>query len=117
LTPRKRSRPRPVYFETTIPVLRQCRSCGAWLAAGVSEGVKAEIELGTILDLSQKLWCTVNHIEMYAMRRSGLIQMDPGRLSDPRFMTLFPQHYCHVKWPQTVLPAVPRISTSTTIPF
>lgn len=113
----KRSRPRPTYFETTIPVYRQCRVCGVWLAAGVAEGMKAEVELGIMLDTAQKLWCVVNKIEMYAMRRTGLIQMDPRRLADPRFQTLFPQHHCHVKWAYPVVPAVPRMRRDDRIPF
>lgn len=98
---KRKSRPRPVYFETTVPVVRNCRSCGVWLAAGVAEGVKAEIEL-VPLDTVQRLWCVVNRIQMYAMRRSGLIRMDAGRLTDPRFKTLFPQHHCHIGWPAPV---------------
>lgn len=86
------------YFETTVPVIRQ-HSCGVWLAAGLAEGIKAQIEWIT-LDWGQRLWCVVNQIPMYAMRRTGLIQMDSIRLTDPKFETIFPQHYCHVKWPQ-----------------
>lgn len=96
---KKRAIPRPVYFETTVPVIRQ-HSCGVWLAAGVAEGLKAEIELGATLDVGQRLWCVMNRIEMYALRRTGLVQMDSLRLTDPRWLALFPQHYCHVKWPQ-----------------
>lgn len=97
MTIKKRKIPRPVHFETTVPVVRQ-HSCGVWLAAGVAEGIKAEIEL-VCLDTIQRLWCITENIEMYAMRRSGLIQMDPRRLSDPKFTTLFPQHYCSIRWP------------------
>lgn len=114
---KKRANPRPVYFETTVPVYRQCRACGVWLAAGVAEGMKAEVELGIMLDTLQRLWCVVNKIEMYAMRRTGLIQMDPRRLADPRFQTLFPQHHCHVKWAYPVVPAVPRMRRDDRIPF
>jgi hypothetical protein len=95
---RTKTRPRPVYFETTIPVIRR-HSCGVWLAAGVAEGIKAEIEL-VRLDTYQRLWCVCARIQMFALRRSGLIQMDAGRLADPRFVDLFPQHHCHVQWPQ-----------------
>lgn len=98
MTARKKARPRPVYFETTIPVIRFC-SCGVLLAAGVAEGIKAEIEM-IPLDFQQRLWCVCMRIQMFAMRRSGLVQMDPGRLADPRLMSVFPQHYCHIKWPQ-----------------
>lgn len=86
------------HLETTVPVIRQ-HSCGVWLAAGVAEGIKAQIEW-IPLDFGQRLWCVVNNIQMYAMRRSGLIHMDPIRLTDPKFTTLYPQHFCHVKWPQ-----------------
>ena len=96
MAPKRRIR--PVYFETTIPVVRLC-SCGVWLAAGVAEGIKVEAEL-IALDTGQKLWAILNHIELFALRRTGLVQMDRIRLTDPRFAVLYPQHYCHVKWPQ-----------------
>jgi hypothetical protein len=114
---KKAARPRPIHFETTIPVIRQCRACGVWLAAGRAEGVRAEIELGIMLDFGQRLWCALNQIQMYALRRSGLVQMDAGRLGDPKFETLFPQHHCHVRWPQPELPPVRRIPVNTSIPF
>ena len=98
MSPKKKARPRPVYFETTVPVIRWC-ACGVWLAAGVAEGIKAEIEM-IPLDTAQRLWCVCMRIQMFALRRSGLVQMDPGRLADPRLMSVFPQHYCHIKWPQ-----------------
>jgi hypothetical protein len=79
-----------------------------WLAAGVAEGIKAEIEL-IPLDMSQRLWCVCMRIQMFALRRSGLIQLDPGRMQDPKFVTWFPQHYCHIRWPQP--PPVPRQRT------
>lgn len=114
VTTKKKIRSRPVYFETTVPVIRQ-HFCGVWLAAGVAEGIKGEIEM-VPLDFGQRLWCVVNRIEMYAMRRTGLILMDPGRLTDPRFVTLFPQHYCLVKWPQPT-GSIPRPSRADPIPF
>ncbi len=112
----RRSPPRPVYFETTVPVVRQCPLCAVWLAAGVAEGIKAEIELGVPLDFGQRLWCVVNRIEMYALRRSGLIQMDPRRLTDPRFTTLFPQHWCSIRW-QPIAGTAASPTWSEEIPF
>lgn len=95
---RPKKRPRPAYFETTIPVVRPCQACGVWFAAGRAEGIRAEVEF-VPLDLGQKLWCAMQGIQMYALRRSGLVHMDPSRLGDPRFTTLFPQHHCHIRWP------------------
>lgn len=118
MTPKKKkSIPRPVHFETTIPVIRQCRWCAVWLAAGVSEGLKAEIELGAMLDTGQRLWCVMNRIQMYALRRTGLIQMDSMRLTDPRWEALFPQHYCSVKWIYPEVPATRRMPRDDSLPF
>jgi hypothetical protein len=115
-TSRKRTIPRPVHFETTIPVVRRC-ACGVWFAAGVAEGIKAEVEL-IGLDTVQRLWCVCNRIQMYCLRRTGLVQMDPGRLSDPRLnVTLFPQHYCHVKWPQPPPARLPDQGASDIPPY
>jgi hypothetical protein len=98
MPPKKRAIPRPVFFETTIPVVRPCSRCAVWFAAGVAEGIKAEVEL-TALDLGQTLWATVNHIELYCIRRIGLVHMDSMRLSGRYLGRLYPQHRCDVKWP------------------
>jgi hypothetical protein len=113
----KKFRPRPVYFETTVPVIRQCSACGVWLAAGVAEGIKAEIELAVQLDTGQRLWCVMNKVEMYALRRTGLIQMDSMRLTDPRWEALFPQHHCHIRWTVPDLGAFRRPPRDYSIPF
>lgn len=114
---KKRKIPRPVHFETTVPVIRQCRWCAVWFAAGVAEGLKAEIDLGVALDQAQRLWCVLNRIEMYALRRTGLIQMDSMRLTDPRWHALFPQHYCNIKWTYPVPLTIQSLPRDDSIPF
>lgn len=96
---KKRVIPRPVHFETTIPVVRSCRRCGVWFAAGVAEGVKAEVEF-VALDQGQAIWATLQGIELFVIRRSGLWRMDAMRLTD-NLGRLYPQHRCDVKWPVT----------------
>lgn len=107
--------PRPVHFETTIPVVRPCQWCGVWFAAGVAEGLKAEVEL-VVLDKGQALWCVVNSIELYCVRRTGLVHMDSLRLRGRHLGELYPQHHCHVKWP-TKTGAVRRTSRDDTPPY
>lgn len=98
MTSKKKAIPRAVHFETTIPVVRQCARCAVWLAAGVAEGMKAEIEF-VPLDPGQALWAVLNRIELYEMRRVGLVHMDSMRLSGPRRGKLYPQHRCDIRWP------------------
>ena len=93
---KKPSRPRPVYLETTVPVIRRC-SCGVWLAAGVAEGLKAEIEF-VALDRGQQVWAILNKIDLYCFRRSGLVYLDACRLAQP-MGAVYPQHHCHIRWP------------------
>lgn len=95
----KRARPRPVHFETTIPVVRPCSSCGVWLAAGVAEGVKAEAEL-VALESHQVVWAILQKIDLYVLRRTGLIYMDISRLQGRHLGRLYPQHHCHIVWPR-----------------
>lgn len=95
--PRRRPS-RPVYFETTIPVIRTCRLCGSWLAAGVAEGMKAEVDLH-VLEGPQIVLAMLMKTEVYVLRRTGLIHMDPIRLSGKFLGRLYPQHRCDVKWP------------------
>lgn len=94
---RKKPIPRFVHFETTIPVIRRCR-CGSWLAAGVAEGQKAEVEF-VPLDLGQQVWAILNRIPLYCLRRSGLVYMDAMRLQKPPG-AVYPQHRCEVIWPK-----------------
>lgn len=95
---KKRAIPRPVYFETTIPVIRPCVRCGVWFAAGRAEGMLAEVEF-IPLDLGQQLWAVMNKIELYCIRRSGLVHMNAMRLSGRHFGMIYPQHRCEVRWP------------------
>lgn len=95
---KRRAIPRPVHLETTIPVIRPCSRCGVWFAAGVAEGQKAEVDL-VALDTGQALWAVLNHIELYCVRRSGLVHMDTMRLSGRYLGRLYPQHRCDLRWP------------------
>jgi hypothetical protein len=90
-------RVRPVYFETTIPVVRRC-SCGVWFAAGVAEGIKAEVEF-TPLDQGQAMWAVLQGVQLYCFTRVGLVHMDAIRLSGTHFGRLYPQHWCGIAWP------------------
>lgn len=112
---KKKAIPRPVHFETTIPVVRPCARCGVWFAAGVAEGLKAEVEF-VVLDTGQALWATLNRIELYCIRRSGLVHMDASRLSGKYLGRLYPQHRCDVKWP-VVLGQVSDRSRDLTPPY
>jgi hypothetical protein len=111
---KKKAIPRPVHLETTIPVIRPCRHCGVWLAAGVAEGLKAEVEF-SVLDLGQQIWAITHGIELYCIRRSGLVHMDQSRLSQPPG-AVYPQHRCEVTWPK-VLGEVRRIVKSDVPPY
>lgn len=112
---KKKTFPRPTYFETTIPVIRPCSRCGVWFAAGVAEGQKAEVEL-TALDQGQSVWAVLNNIQLYCIRRSGLVHMDSTRLSGVHLGRLFPQHRCDVRWP-VVLGQVQNIRKSDIPPY
>src|SRR3954470_7317914 len=94
----KRKNPRPIHFETTIPVIRTCRRCGSWLAAGVAEGQKAQVDLH-VLEPPQLVLALLMKTEVYVLRRTGLIHMDVVRLSGKFLGRLYPQHRCDVKWP------------------
>ena len=112
-----RRRVRPVYFETTIPVIRPCRHCGVWFAAGVAEGIKAEAEI-VVLDSVQIVQAILCRVELYALRRTGLIHMTKERLEGRNLGYLYPQHWCHVKWERKVVGAgLPGLRRSDVPPF
>lgn len=112
---KRRAIPRPVHLETTIPVIRQCARCSVRFAAGVAEGVKAEVEF-VVLDPGQAVWAILHGIELYCIRRTGLVHMDAMRLSGPRLGCLYPQHRCDIKWP-IVLGDVRKIQPSPIPPY
>jgi hypothetical protein len=97
MTAKKRKIPRPVFFETTIPVIKPCRRCGVWLAAGVAEGIHAEVEF-VVLDPTQSVLAKIAGLELYALTRTGLVQLDDYRLRDERFSSKYPEHQCGVVW-------------------
>jgi hypothetical protein len=96
---KRKTRPRPVYLETTIPVIRKCRSCGVWFAAGVAEGVKAEVDL-VVLSPRLIVLAMLTGTTLYVVRRSGLIHMDANRLRGRYLGGLMPQHRCGIVWPR-----------------
>src|SRR6478752_6500693 len=112
---KKRPIPRPIYLETTIPIARPCARCGVWFAAGVAEGLKAEVEF-VVLDQGQALWAVLNSIELYVIRRTGLVHMDACRLSGPSLGRLYPQHRCDIAWPK-VLGKVEKLQQSDVPPY
>lgn len=61
--------------------------------------VQAQIQ---VLSQRQIAQAVLLHIELYVMRRTGLIHMDTLRLSGRNLGYLYPQHFCYVKWPLEV---------------
>lgn len=116
VTKAKKSRPRPVYFETTIPVIRPCSRCAVWLAAGVAEGVKAEAEI-VVLDPGQVVWAVLAKIDLYVLRRTGLIYMDRSRLEGRHLGRLYPQHRCDVVWPRPPMPGLSNLVRDDIPPY
>lgn len=117
MSPKKKpkARPRMVHFETTIPSIRSCSRCGVWLAAGVAEGLKVQVEF-VPLDRGQQLWAILNGIELYAITRNGLVHLPAWRMSDPRFPARYPAHRCDVNWPKP-MGAVHRPSRQDIPPY
>lgn len=101
MPPKKKTFARPVFFETTIPVIKPCVRCGVWLAAGVSEGEHVQVEF-TVLDPTQSVMCMLMGLRLFVLTRSGLVWMDDYRLQDPRFSAYQPEHRCGSTWESRV---------------
>ena len=86
------------HMETTVPSVRTCLRCGSWLAAGVAEGIHVQVDL-TPLDPGQQAIAVLMRMRLYAYRRTGIVELDALRLTDPRFMVRYPEHRCAVRWP------------------
>lgn len=102
MPPKKRARVRPVFFETTLPVVKPCRHCHVWLAAGMAEGMHVQAEF-TALDPTQAFVCMAMGLRLFAITRSGLVWLDDYRLQDPAFTAYFPEHRCGVVWESRVI--------------
>lgn len=111
-----RAIPRHDHFITTVPVIRPCRSCGVWLAAGIAEGLHAESEL-TPLDFGQQLQAILIRLPLYNISRTGLVEMDQSRLQAPRG-AVYPGHRCGIRWECRIIGAgISRKSQPTGLPF
>lgn len=95
--PKAKKVPRPEFFITTVPVIKPCRACGVWLAAGIAEGEHIRIDL-TALDPVQAVLATIATVRLYALTRTGLVELDRYRLQDPAFTGRFPEHRCGTEW-------------------
>lgn len=116
--PAKKARrvPASSHFITTIPVIRPCRACGVWLAAGIAEGLHSQADL-IGLDLGQQIQAIVMRIPLYCLTRTGLVEMDQSRLKAPPGV-VYPGHRCDVRWqPKTGLSVLNPQPKSDTIPF
>lgn len=111
----KKKPPRPDPLITTVPVIRPCARCGAWLAAGIAEGIHAEVDL-VALDAQQVIMAMMVKLDLYCLTRTGLVYMDPSRVQDPRFASRLPEHRCAMRWEaklQGAGPIVPPVQTDT----
>lgn len=97
---------RPEHFITTVPVIRPCRRCQWWVAAGISEGIHVVVDL-TALDAEQTILAMLVKLRVFCLTRTGLVELDTYRLRDPRFASRLPQHRCDMRWPVKVIGAGP----------
>lgn len=110
MAPKKKANPKPKkprfhrHLDTTIPVVKPCSVCGVWLAAGISEGLHTACDL-TALDVTQQVLATFAGVRLYAITRTGLVELDRYRLTDPKFGGRFPRHRCGTVW-ESRLPGV-----------
>lgn len=101
---RKKPAFKPEFLITTTPVIRPCRRCGVWLAAGIAEGCHVQAELAAVDD-TQAIICIWTKIRLFGLMRTGLVELDATRLTDPRFRVKYPQHQCGVTWERRLIGA------------
>ena len=92
------------HFDTTIPKIQPCASCGVWLAAGIAEGMHVKVEL-VALDWVQAGLATIARVRLFAMTRTGLVELDQHRITDMKFGRPYPAHKCGVRWESRLPPA------------
>lgn len=85
---------------TTIPVIRPCEVCAAWVAAGIAEGIHVKVDL-TPIDGAQAMLAVLTRTQLYCLLRTGLIHMDQSRITEPPG-ALYPEHRHGVVWPSKV---------------
>lgn len=92
-----KSRPHHEHMVTTLPVIRICGRCGVWLAAGIAEGMHVRADL-VMLDATQSILAMFSGLRLFAVMRTGLVELDRYRMGDPRFSGKFPEHRCGTVW-------------------
>ena len=105
------------HFDTTIPKFQPCARCGCWLAAGVSEGIHVKVGL-VALDLVQQQIATIGRLRLYALTRTGLVELDRYRLRDPKFGARYAEHRCDIRWESRLPPGGPvGIGSTSDVPL
>lgn len=108
---KKRAIPRPVYFQTTIPVVRRCARCGVWLAAALVDGLHVLVDL-VQLDPVQAALAALANVQLYSPSPVGFVHMYQERWRDSKHTGRMPEHRCGVVWEPRVSGAGPTTQLS-----
>lgn len=85
------------HFETSEPVALTCRGCRQPVIYGLAEGVTARADLMPLTSL-QEIAAVLAGRRTFTLRRSGLIERDAGRRSDPTLASpVLAEHRCSGK--------------------
>lgn len=95
---------------TTKPSVRQCDRCRRVTLVGISEGLRAEVDV-SVLGMPDQLRAALAGIQLYQLTRTGLHHIDQTRARSAHLWKVVPEHRCGVLWP----PSAPEPPTSTEV--
>lgn len=85
---------------TTAPKVRLCDRCRSITLMGISEGLRAEVDM-SVLTTTDQIRATLARLELYALTRTGLWYIDSSRAQSAHLWQIVPEHRCGVRWVPT----------------
>jgi hypothetical protein len=83
------------HLETTAPLVHTCRRCDRPVIYGLAEGIPARVDPAPLAGPLAEALAVVAGRQTYTLTRTGLVQRDAGRRSDPSLTgPVLAAHHC-----------------------
>lgn len=95
---------------TTPPQVRICDRCRSIVLVGISEGLRAEVDM-VPLEGPDQIRAILLRLELYQLTRTGLHHIDATRARSAHLWQVVPEHRCGTRW----TPKLTEIPKSTEV--
>lgn len=100
---------------TTPPQVRLCDRCSSIVLVGISEGLRAEVDM-VPLGSTDQIRATLLRLQLYQLTRIGLWHIDATRARSAHLWQVVPEHRCGTRWPPTTT-EIPKPTEVDTPPY